>query len=1183
ASHTRIRGAGRYAAARRARNEPAPASGEGVTDAAGELRIVFPTAREDRPRVFLVKAQAADVTGSVVEGQAVVFSGPSSLLVSLTPAGESFRPGAPALFRLRAWRPSRNPAAAEGAATLERKGGDAFETLWRRPVSVDATGAAPLDLGSLPEGEYRVRFETRDRRGTLVVAEEAFRVGGAEAAWALALSADRDSYVDGEIARIGVRGEGLRGAVLFTVEAEEVLDWRVVRPAGSGEVLIPIRESFAPNALARVAVPGTDRLLEGECEIRVSRKIEVALEPDRKDYAPGALAAVTLRATDARGRPAKAEFSVAAVDEALLRLEPDRTPEIFGHFFHFRRVCDVSASSSCGFSWTSEAAAADADLLRELETQQGHADRKVVVLEKEAAVEVLTEDNEIGIGGGEGGTSGGRFGGRRNLRAYGGGRRTESGLTETPADRTLFLPAAFWDAGVRTGADGKARVEFRLPDDLTTWKVTARGCGTGASFGEGSASFAAAKPLSVELDLPPFVAEGDRFRATAVVRSAQPEEAVRVEIAAKGASGDGPTASVACGGERAGLLAAEFAAGAGAPFLEVRAEARGRAGADAVSVRVPVRPAGNAVVRGFGGLAAPRASHSFLLPTNRIRGGDRLRVRIDPGLKFCIDEALRDLEEFPYGCVEQTVNRFVPSVAALDAYRALGLSDPALEARFRAMADRGLELLYGHQQGNGAFGWWGGGGRREGDLLMTSYAFLAMALCRARDVRVDDGCFGRARDALLALARARGADPDLRAFGLYALSVAGAAPEEDLLLAASRRRDLSPAGAAVLSLALRAAGRGAMAREFAESLAAGAEAGWDARRGFASGPEEAAGWAVLAMVRAGLEGGSVEAGVRRILQSRRGGRWCSTRATGAAVMALSAHLERFREGAPASRVRVFLNGAEIRSAALDAGAGPVEAEAPAGALRDGENRLEVAAEGRAVFFSGEVAWRASEPPAGDAKLLTVAREYCALSPAEADDARIAEVSGPANGWNPRLVRARPGDRVFVRLVLKPSEDLSYVVVEDPVPGGAEVVGPVEGAGIEAFEDRGTHAAIFLSKVPREGAEIVYALSAVRAGRFAAAPVRAEPMYRPEGLAFGLDAVAEIHESVERPPGPAATAREADGAFAGGRFGDAAALFERLLAFPLREEVRLRSLERLLDASLELDRPEAAVRAYAALA
>jgi len=61
------------------------------------------------------------------------------------------------------------------------------------------------------------------------------------------------------------------------------------------------------------------------------------------------------------------------------------------------------------------------------------------------------------------------------------------------------------------------------------------------------------------------------------------------------------------------------------------------------------------------------------------------------------------------------------------------------------------------------------------------------------------------------------------------------------------------------------------------------------------------------------------------------------------------------------------------------------------------------------------------------------------------------------------------------------------------------------------------------------------------------------------------------------------AREAEAAFAGGRFSDASALCERLLAFPLREEARRLTLERLLDASLELGRPEAAVKAFTAFA
>src|SRR5512137_2996217 len=41
--------------------------------------------------------------------------------------------------------------------------------------------------------------------------------------------------------------------------------------------------------------------------------------------------------------------------------------------------------------------------------------------------------------------------------------------------REKFEDTAFWQAKIRTGDDGTARVSFVLPDNLTTWRLTVRG------------------------------------------------------------------------------------------------------------------------------------------------------------------------------------------------------------------------------------------------------------------------------------------------------------------------------------------------------------------------------------------------------------------------------------------------------------------------------------------------------------------------------------------------------------------------------------------------------------------------------------------------------------------------------------------------------------------------------------
>ena len=57
--------------------------------------------------------------------------------------------------------------------------------------------------------------------------------------------------------------------------------------------------------------------------------------------------------------------------------------------------------------------------------------------------------------------------------------------------------SALWRASVVTGVDGKATVEVVCPDNLTTWRVTARAATRDTKVGQTTAKFLVRKDLLV--------------------------------------------------------------------------------------------------------------------------------------------------------------------------------------------------------------------------------------------------------------------------------------------------------------------------------------------------------------------------------------------------------------------------------------------------------------------------------------------------------------------------------------------------------------------------------------------------------------------------------------------------------------------------------------------------------------
>ena len=70
-----------------------------------------------------------------------------------------------------------------------------------------------------------------------------------------------------------------------------------------------------------------------------------------------------------------------------------------------------------------------------------------------------------------------------------------------------------------TGGDGKATVSFKLPDNLTTWRATARAVTADTRVGSAVQKTIARKDVIMRLEMPRFLTEGDTVTISGVVHN----------------------------------------------------------------------------------------------------------------------------------------------------------------------------------------------------------------------------------------------------------------------------------------------------------------------------------------------------------------------------------------------------------------------------------------------------------------------------------------------------------------------------------------------------------------------------------------------------------------------------------------------------------------------------------------
>lgn len=97
---------------------------------------------------------------------------------------------------------------------------------------------------------------------------------------------------------------------------------------------------------------------------------------------------------------------------------------------------------------------------------------------------------------------------------------------------------------------------------------------------------------------------------------------------------------------------------------------------DAMEMRFPVYVHGILKTESFSGVVRRnknKAKIKINVPEERRINESRLEIRYSPSLAAAMVDALPYLADYPYGCTEQTLNRFLPAVLTQKMLKDMGL------------------------------------------------------------------------------------------------------------------------------------------------------------------------------------------------------------------------------------------------------------------------------------------------------------------------------------------------------------------------------------------------------------------------------------------------------------------------------------------------------------------------------
>jgi len=493
----------------------------------------------------------------------------------------------------------------------------------------DAKGLLICDIKSPVTGNVILQARAADDKGNVSMTNREVWVAGKGQWWfdvsdhdRIDILPEKKRYEPGETAKFQVRMPFREATALVTVEREGVIESYVKRLSGSEPVIeLPIKGNYAPNVFVSALVVrgrvsgvqptalvdlGKPAYKLGISGINVGWKaheLKVSVIPEKEVYKIRQKTRVKIKVIKSDGKqvPKGSEVAVAAVDEGLLELMPNRSWKLLDAMMG-RRSYEVHTST--------------------------------------AQMQVV----------------GKRHYGLKALPQGGGGGKQPT--------REMFDTLLLWKGRLQLNEKGEAEVEIPLNDALTGFRIVAVATAGTGLFGTGQASIRTTQEIMLLSGLPQLVREGDRFRAGFTVRNAS-DRKMDVELKGLMSGFDDkqldPLAVSLDAGESKDI-GWDIKVPAGSTGLSYEVSAKEVNGTAEDKIRVKQKVVEAVPVRVFQSTLM-QVDTSFDMdverPKDSVAGKGGVSIFLKPKIASGLGGVTLYMKQYPYTCMEQKVSRAV--------------------------------------------------------------------------------------------------------------------------------------------------------------------------------------------------------------------------------------------------------------------------------------------------------------------------------------------------------------------------------------------------------------------------------------------------------------------------------------------------------------------------------------------
>ena len=655
---------------------------------------------------------------------------------------------------------------------------------------------------------------------------------------ALELIPERSEYAPGENVTLRINTDRENSTVLLFVKPTNGVmagQPQVLKLEGkSTEVSIPVVQRDMPNFFVEALTVTDGKIVNEVREIVVppqERVLNVEVKPNSDTYKPGGKATADLIVTDLEGKPVIGQIAVTIYDKSVEYIGGQNVGDIKEFFWKWRRSHQPQTTSNLnrwwgsfgdpeqprmsmlgilGFETPAGAWAFAANGMVPQARMRGMGDGINPGVPELSADMAMPMSAPMPMSPGQAPAM--EIAEEVAVVALSMADFDPGGGLVDPTIRSNFADTALWIGALETNSDGIAQIELEMPESLTTWKINVWTMALGTRVGHGSTEVITRKDLIVRMQTPRFLIEKDKVVFSANVHNYlanEKEVSVSLEIGARAGGASPPVASEEISVPQTGGLAPPAPEGdiniideaTRTQIIKIPANGEARidwlvealaAGdavivmkaltdeeSDAVEKTLPVYVHGMLKQDSFSAFIAPDKESTTIeirVPEERKPEQTKLTVNFSPSLAASMIDALPYLVDYPYGCTEQTLNKFLPTVIVRKiigdgwdiSQRAGGASPPvasehapnrgvstprswAIARKVSPVFDKeqidemvrdGVTRLTNMQCSDGGWGWFSGWGERSSGHL-TALVLHGLFMARECDVDVPDDVLER--------------------------------------------------------------------------------------------------------------------------------------------------------------------------------------------------------------------------------------------------------------------------------------------------------------------------------------------------------------------------------------------------------------------------------------------------------